>query len=596
MKPLVRVSVVLAVALLAAAVLCVSAAALPAPAGTQAGRPVNAAATARHATAGSSCGVGLPLIGEAVSGVTNGLCEAGGLVGEAAGAVGGLIGEAAGSAVGSVLDSVSEWMIAAATQVTGFVAREMTHTTTPQLSSAWFAAQFAPMADLGAALGLLVALIALASAAVRRSPDALAGTLSGIVRAGLGTGLVVALTAIGLAVADEISNAVLSSSPHAFWTTVEHSWSAHGFGGFGSSALAMLIALVEVFASLFVWLELIVRGAAIYLAVLFFPVVLAAAIWPALASWPGRLGRLLLLFVVLKPVAIIVLAFAGNAAAAGLSFGAGGVPGSVGTILAATVILGLAAFAPWTLMYLLAMDAEGAYTSAGIRASAGQATTSEHGRSVRNIGGLSANDSQGQAGATGGKAAGGSATLTSGGHGGDPSSGGGGGSGPDGGTPDGSGGGGAGPGGASPPGGPSPMGEGSSTAPGGADGTLPVGAQNIGAGSIGAAAGMITAGVVSGGESGASTTDGQSGSPSSNASGGTSGAQSLRLAAQSSPETRASSPSPAKTPSTGPSSSEQSASHPGGGGGDEPAAHRRQSHLRLVRDIDREPTGEGSGE
>src|ERR1035438_989967 len=107
-------------------------------------------------------------------------------------------------------------------------------------------------------------------------------------------------------------------------------------GGFG------LQALIEVFAAVFVWLELIVRDAAIYLAVLFFPVALAAAIWPALDAWPGRLGRLLMLFVILKPVALIVLSFAGNAAVAGLSF-SGGVSGSVGTILAATVIFGLGA-------------------------------------------------------------------------------------------------------------------------------------------------------------------------------------------------------------------------------------------------------------
>ena len=64
----------------------------------------------------------------------------------------------------------------------------MQQSTTPQLQSAWFQAQFAPMADLGAALGLLVALIALASAAIRRSPQALAATLAGIARAGIGTG------------------------------------------------------------------------------------------------------------------------------------------------------------------------------------------------------------------------------------------------------------------------------------------------------------------------------------------------------------------------------------------------------------------------
>ena len=73
---------------------------------------------------------------------------------------------------------------------------------------------------------------------------------------------------------------------------------------------------------------------------------------------------------ILKPVALIVLSLAGNAAAAGLSFGSG-VPGSVGTILAATVIFALAAFAPWALMYLLAADAESAYVAAGLRAAAG---------------------------------------------------------------------------------------------------------------------------------------------------------------------------------------------------------------------------------
>ena len=142
------------------------------------------------------------------------------------------------------------------------------------------------------------------------------------------------------------------------------------------------------FAAIFVWLELIVRDAAIYVAVLFFPAALAAAIWPALAGWPGRLGRLLMLFVILKPVALIVLSLAGNAAAAGLSFG-GGVSGSVGTILAAIVIFALAAFAPWALMYLLAADAESAYVAAGAaRGGAAPPSRDEHGRSVRNAGGL----------------------------------------------------------------------------------------------------------------------------------------------------------------------------------------------------------------
>ena len=454
-----------------------SALAAPVPAGVQTGRAVQASAhvaSTHHASA--SCNVEVPVIG----GLVGGACEA---AGEALGAVGGLAGEAAGAIGSGILDQVATWMIGAATSITGFVSREMQQTTTPQLGSAWYEAQFRPMADLGAALGLLVALIALASAAIRRSPQALAATLAGIARAGIGTGLVVALTMISLGVADEISSAALTSSPHAFWATVTHAWGTSGFGGFGSSALAMLIALVEVFAAVFVWLELIVRSAAIYLAVLFFPVALAAAIWPALGAWPGRLGRLLMLFVILKPVALIVLSFAGNAAAAGLSF-SGGVSGSVGTILAATVIFALAAFAPWALMYLLAADAESAYMSASLRAAAGTAVGDEHGRSARTAGGLRGIGGNGSGGASGGG-------LRRGGGGG---------------------GGGNGGGGSPLPGGPSTNGAGASSDAGAGggpeDGTLPVGAESIGAGSVGAAAGISGQPASAGASSSQATGDG----------------------------------------------------------------------------------------
>jgi len=442
--------------------------ALPAPAGTQAGHPVQAGALEQRqqkAQSGGSCHVEVPVIG----GLAGGICEA---AGEAAGAVGGVAGEVAGAVGNGVLDLISKWMIGAATQVTTFVSREMEQSTTPQLESAWYEAQFRPMADLGAALGLLVALIALASAAVRRDPAALAGTIAGIARAGLGTSLVVALTVIGLGIADQVSSAVVDGSPQAFYATVAHAWGAGGFGGFGSSALAMLIATVEVFAAVFVWLELIVRNAAIYIAVLFFPAALAAAIWPALASWPTRLGRLLMLFVILKPVVLIVLSLAGNAAAAGLSFGSGGVSGSVGTILAAIVIFALAAFAPWALMYLLAADAESAYMAAGLRTATGTAVGDENGPSVRSGGGLR-NLASNEGGAPGGSPPGGA------------SDGGGGGAGPDGGG--GPGGGSEFPSGGAAAGGESPGGD---VGGGEADGTLPVGGEMIGAGSVGAAAGI----------------------------------------------------------------------------------------------------------
>jgi hypothetical protein len=497
---------------LAVAALAPSAKAIPAPAGTQAGRPTHAASGEAHRQSSVLCEVAgvagglLPAIG-AVPGVGKDLCETAGTV----------AGEAVGALGNGILDTVATWVIGAATQVTKFVAQEMRQSTTPQLRSAWYEAQFQPMADLGAALGLLVALIALAGAAVRRDPQALAASIAGIVRAGIGTGLIVALTVIGLEIADQVSGAVVAGSPHAFWASVAAAWGTNGFGGFASSALATLIAAVEVFAAVFVWLELIVRNAAIYIAVLFFPVTLAAAIWPALVAWPGRLGRLLLLFVILKPVALIVLSLAGNAAAAGLSFGSG-VSGSVGTILAATVIFGLAAFAPWALMFILAADTETAYLGAGMRTAAGAAVTDSSSPSVRSVGGL--RDSRASSGAggfpspsAGGGSSGGGSPGGGFPGGGFPS----GGSSPGGGSP-----------GASPfpaqGGGPSPSpttASGSDSSPGGRPGgaeggasaggssvaigdiggggaaeaewATPIAAETVAAGSVGAAAGMAAA-------------------------------------------------------------------------------------------------------
>ena len=383
-----------------------------APAGIQRGMPIQAAVRAHAAAAhggGAPCNVGIPIIGGAVSALTNAACSAGSTIANGVGSIVSGVGN-------TILDGIASWLIGAATAVTKFVAVQMRSTTTPQLQSSWYEAQFAPIAALGAALALLVTLVALGSAALRRSPDALAGTLVAVVRAGFGTGVIIALTVIGLGIADAISADILQSSPHAFWSTVSTAWGQRGFGGFGSSALAALIALVEVFGALFVWLELIVRNAVIYIAVLFFPVALAASIWPPLAGWTGRLGRLLLLFVMLKPVTLIVLSLAGNAAASGLSFSAGA-GASVGTILAAVVIFSLAAFAPWALMYLLSADAESAWTGGALRAGTGNAVGGTQGRSARTGGGL-ANLRSGSSGGGGGGADGSAGGGSPGGGGG----------------------------------------------------------------------------------------------------------------------------------------------------------------------------------
>ena len=123
-----------------------------------------------------------------------------------------------------------------------------------------------------------------------------------------------------------------------------------------------MFAFIQVIAAIAVWLELLLRQAAIYVAVLFMPAALAASIWPSLRGWQSRLSRSLFVLIAMKPVVVTVLALAGSAAAAALT---GQARGDVGVLLSAIVIFALAAWAPWALMHLVSMDHEGTWSARG---------------------------------------------------------------------------------------------------------------------------------------------------------------------------------------------------------------------------------------
>jgi type IV secretion system protein TrbL len=306
---------------------------------------------------GDKCRPGIPGIDQ----IAEGACDVG------KGAIDTVTGAPAGIAKGvatGVLNQATEWMVDAATWTTKQIAAGIQKTSTPELKASWFQQRFDSMIALGLGLAALVAMMALASAAIRRDPEALGATLYGMLRAGLGTGLVLVLTVVALGVSDEISNAMagatMGKSAGQFWNEVGDAWGKDNFGGFGSSAIAFFFAFVQVIAGLLVWIEMLLRSAAIYIAVLFLPAALAASIWPPLREWESRLVKVLFVLIAMKPVVITVLSLAGHAAAAAIT---GEASGDVGVLLAAIVIFALAACAPWALMTLVSMSAEGAWSA-----------------------------------------------------------------------------------------------------------------------------------------------------------------------------------------------------------------------------------------
>src|SRR4051795_1286204 len=306
---------------------------------------------------GDKCRPGIPIVDD----VAEGACDVGK---GAADTVTGAPGDIAKGVAGGALDQATKWMTDAATWTTKQIAIGIQKTSTPELKSSWYKERFGSMAALGLGLAALVAMMALASAAIRRDPDALGATVYGMLRAGLGTGLVLVLTVLALGVADEISNAMagetMGTNAGRFWNEVGDAWGKDNFAGFGSAAIAFFFAFVQVIAGLLVWIEMLLRSAAIYIAVLFLPAALAASIWPPLREWESRLVKVLFVLIAMKPVIITVLSLAGHAAAAAIT---GDARGDVGVMLAAIVIFALAACVPWALMTLVSMSADGAWSA-----------------------------------------------------------------------------------------------------------------------------------------------------------------------------------------------------------------------------------------
>ena len=305
--------------------------------------------------------------------VANGLPQ---LPGDAASAA----GSAAQGLAGDVMDQVSGWMVQAAQTVDGDVMKATTATSTPELSAPWFQQEFAYLAFFGAALAGIVALLGVFSASARGDPHALGEIFYGILRAGLVTGMVISLTLLALSIADGISSDVAQHMPSQFFGTLSTAWGTHGWGGLASSALAFVAALVEVIVAVLLWIELLFRDAAIYVAVLFFPFTLAVAIWPRLSDANAKLARILATFIIFKPVALIVMMTGANLLLGGVSFYAGVAP-SAGTILAGLAVLAMAAFAPWAVMHLVGLDSGVMGSSSGRRRGAGGATGSSGGSS-----------------------------------------------------------------------------------------------------------------------------------------------------------------------------------------------------------------------
>jgi hypothetical protein len=178
------------------------------------------------------------------------------------------------------------------------------------------------------------------------------------------TGVAVELVRLGLAVTDALSNRVLAGS--GVDTTNLLGPVSTFFAGVGAVEPAVPAFVVFVggilvaLAALVLWLELVVRAAAISAAALFLPLALTSLVWPAVAHWCRRLADTLAALVLSKLVIAAVLSLAAAALAGGLGQSGASSGGGFSAVVVGIALLAVATLAPFTLLRLVPAIEQGA--------------------------------------------------------------------------------------------------------------------------------------------------------------------------------------------------------------------------------------------
>jgi hypothetical protein len=269
----------------------------------------------------------------------------------------GLIGDAAGAGLevagDAVMGGLTDWVAGGAAWLLKRAATLLERSTRPALGSTWFQRQYRTMIGLAVALSLLFLLCAVLQATLRQDPRAL--LRSALLALPLSLLLCFAAVTVvegALAVTDWMSAAVLQrferDTGEFFADVGEVLVPASLTGSPLPGFLLFLGALATALATFVVWLELIMREAAIYVTVAFLPMCFAAMVWERTAHWCRRLVELLAAIILAKLTIATAVAIA-----AGAMGHARGADGGFTALMAGCAVMIIAALTPWLLLRLV---------------------------------------------------------------------------------------------------------------------------------------------------------------------------------------------------------------------------------------------------
>jgi hypothetical protein len=295
------------------------------------------------------------------------------VVSNVCGAVSSAAGSVASAAGDYVMRGVTEWVTDAAVWVTGKVGELVNATTSPDLSASWFAGQYGAMLTVAGALALLMLMLAVIQAVMRQDVSILIRSAFGYLpMAFILAGVAIAAAGLLIAITDQMSEAIVNSlGPTATGNLLQSVGDAYKNALDQSSGIPLfgvfLGAIVLAIGAFVLWLEMIIRDAAIYICVFFLPLTFVAMIWPATSRWARRLVELLVAIILSKFVIVAILSLATAAITNSASLNNSGAPFE--QMLAGAALLVLAAWSPFALLRLIPMMEIAAATMGSQRSS-----------------------------------------------------------------------------------------------------------------------------------------------------------------------------------------------------------------------------------
>jgi hypothetical protein len=270
-----------------------------------------------------------------------------------AGSVGGSI---ASSGFESVLSGISQWVASGAEWLLNQIGQVLSATTTVDLGASWFQAHYGQMTALAGVVILPMLLASTLQAIVRQNPGQLIRTfLLQLPLALLLAVVAVQIVILSLSATDAMSDAVAGG------TSADVSSLLNGVtSGLVDSAadtsiasfVLLLVALLIAVGAFVLWLELLIRAAAVYVAVLFLPLALATLVWPAVSHWCRRLVETLAALILSKFVIVATLSLAAGAVSSGTA-GTGDHGSGFSSVLAGGALLLMATFVPFAILRMI---------------------------------------------------------------------------------------------------------------------------------------------------------------------------------------------------------------------------------------------------